>query len=112
MQTALHSACASGHHEVVKILLEAGAPTSKMYEESGEMKGNALTLAIAMHNRECVKVFLETATDNQGRNSNNTLKNIMKMPTKIITKVQFYIKNLLICNVFKCIELCPSSGTP
>ena len=69
LQTALHSACASGHHEVVKILLEAGAPTSKMYEESGEMKGNALTLAIAMHNRECVKVFLETATDSQGRNS-------------------------------------------
>ena len=54
---------------MVKILLEAGAPTSKTYEESGEIEGNALTLAIAMHNRECVRVFLETATDNQGPDS-------------------------------------------
>ena len=45
--------------------MEAGAPTWKTYEESGEIKGNALTLAIAMHNRECVRVLLETATDSQ-----------------------------------------------
>ena len=50
---------------MVKILLEAGAPTSKTYEECGEIEGNALTLAIAMHNRECVRVFLETSTDTQ-----------------------------------------------
>ena len=49
---------------MVKLLLEAGAPTGTTCEYD-ETRGNALTLAIAMHNRECVKVFLETANDKQ-----------------------------------------------
>ena len=80
-QTALHHACISGHHEVVRMLLLEGAPAGTTYEdkdedEDGEIKfrGNALTLAIRNQNRECVRVFLETANDEQGHNLHNSIE--------------------------------------
>ena len=63
------------------MLLLEGAPAGTMFEEKdededGEIKfrGNALTLAIRNQNRECVRVFLETANDEQGHNLHNSIE--------------------------------------